>query len=659
MDQSNSSLDTLELLREFKRRAPQIRPDVNITPFDERVRTAQGTSEAADVNEIHAEVRSHIRELIEAVRDGAKQSQVILLSGAAGVGKTHLLRTFQTPEAMAKSGHVFVGGSNHWKIEEFPAYLLDRILVALADPSPEDEHHLLFQRVQNIGFRTVEHLLTNPVSLKRCLARRSRSFFRRLFNFRRSVGYDELKEMTERRDLRVFRYLDFAPFSAYACDRFLAERANLLHRYALRVLLLYLFPETPETGVGTREQVLHWFRGRGGDPYFLRRLGTEERPDRVFTQIEAIKLLSHLFSKTVSAELSTDRFPCPPQVLLLTFDQVEGRNELFENDGDWKDFFAHLSELYNTLPNIVVLFTMTLGLKNRLHALMERQFRDRIRMDEKFTLNPPTSKQVLALYRSRVERWLGNDPDLVPRYRNTENPYLPFTVGELNRPFASTRDALDYLDREFRKKLAEVPVDASIDYLYERNELKPYESKEYEYTSAHLETLKRLLDAVGSFLTKEAGIEIRETNSFHLDNVPVMKFVFGIPGQTQTVTFHLARLGKHYNEPIANLIKAVLYDREKAKNFLFVIRPQPLPDPLDVVQPHYKSQFFADICPSVIESGFACLLKVEAKHPNYNPQEREGLDVLIRTEVGTTYLRRFLKLVRQKLEALDAAKVGT
>ena len=61
-----------------------------------------------------------------------------------------------------------------------------------------------------------------------------------------------------------------------------------------------------------------------------------------------MKLLAHLFSPAVTTELSDPAHPCRPRVFLLVFDQAEGRNELFEGDADWKDFFAHLSELYNT-----------------------------------------------------------------------------------------------------------------------------------------------------------------------------------------------------------------------------------------------------------------------------------------------------------------------
>ena len=83
----------------------------------------------------------------------------------------------------------------------------------------------------------------------------------------------------EARDPAVFAHLDFAAFSDYVCDRFLADRPDPTHRYALRVLLHVPVPGPAETGVGSRERVLHWFRGRGDLGYFTRRLGVG-RPAR-------------------------------------------------------------------------------------------------------------------------------------------------------------------------------------------------------------------------------------------------------------------------------------------------------------------------------------------------------------------------------------------
>lgn len=657
MTPTDPGLARMELLREFKRRMPKDDPAANVSPFDARVSTAAGGPDGGDAADLHAEVRAHIRDAVTAVREGKKQSQVILLSGAAGVGKTHLLRTFRTPKAMAEVGHIFVGGSNHWTIGEFEGRLLDWVVEALTAPGPNDPHPLL-DRIRAIGFRAVDHLLTNPVSWKAATARPNRWLFGRVADWLKRPRYDRLKALADARDPAVFRHFDFAAFSGYVCDRFLAERSNLLHRYALRVLLTYLFPDPVEDGVGTRERVLHWFRGRGSADYFTRRLGASERPDRTYSQFEAVKLFAHLFSPAVSAQLERVPGECPPRVLLLTFDQAEGRNELFDADDDWRAFFAHLSELYNTLPNVVVLFTMTLNLRNKLHAVMERQFRDRIRMDKRFTLDLPTPEQVKGLYRRRMESWLSHPPEVLQKYTASDNPYLPFgSEGEMLSAAGnqSVRDTFEALDGAFRQRVREVAVDAAIDYWFDRNEQKAEEaaSSDWDYTSDHLGTVRSLLSAVQPVLADEAGVELREVSSTKLDNVPVLTLSFGLPQHSFTATVYLARLGKHYNAPAGSLVGGLLKNRPKAKTFLWMVRPQPLPPVEELVDAPYHSQVFTGLCSEEVESAFASLVAVDEKREKYaDPGQRDALDELIRSEVGKTYLGQLFRHTRKQLDAL-------
>jgi drug/metabolite transporter superfamily protein YnfA len=656
MTPTDPDLVQIELLREFKRRMPQKSPAVNISPFDARVSTAAGGPDGGDVADLHSEVRAHVCDTIVAVREGKKQSQVILLSGAAGVGKTHLLRTFRSAESMAAYGHIFVGGSNHWTIGEFERRVLDWVLEALTAPSPAEPHPLL-DRIQAIGFRAVDHLLENRVAWKAATARGGRGVGRWFGWLKRRPGFDAMKAMAAARNPEVFAHLDFAAFSKYVCDRFLAERSNLLHRYALRVLLLYLFPDALPEGVGTRERVLHWFRGVGDEAYFTRRLGANEKPDRTYSQFEAVKLLAHLFSPAVSTQLSTAAAPCPSRVLFLTFDQAEGRNELFDAEDDWRAFFAHLSELYNSLPNVVVLFTMTETLRGKLHGVMERQFKDRIRMDRKVTLDLPNAEQVKRLYRRRVESWLAGDMDLKAKYSAAPNPYLPFASDAAMLKVAgnqAVRGMFEDLDREFIDLLGDISVDAEIDYQYDRNQRKAAEQDdtEWNYTAGHLDTVRNLLIAVGPLLTSDTGLEVREMHLMKLDTVPVIRFRFGRPGQSAALTVHVARLGKHYREPIKSLVDGFLYNQTKAKSFLWFVRPQPLPDLKTLVDKAYSEQVFAGECGVDVESAFASLLVVDANRVKYDDAGRLALDALVRREVGRTYLGEMFRHARKQLDAI-------
>ena len=658
-----AELDRLSVLRDFKAKMPRADLEANVTPFQDRVSTAAGGPSSGDLPDIHAAVRDHIRTTIEGVRDGRTRSQVVLVSGPAGVGKTHLLRSFASPEAVELSGHVFVGGSNSWSIREFQSQLLDWVIEALTAPSPSGEHALL-DRIRAIGFRAAEHLLANPVSWKTCLARHRGGRLGRLRDYWSRPPLERLKKLAADRDPQVFYHFDFATFSDYVCDRFLVDRSNLSHRFALRVLLIYLFADKVETGIGSRERLLHWFRGRSDTAYFVRRLGASETLDRAYTRFDVIKLFAHLFSPAVSEQLTTPEHASPPRVLLFTFDQAEGRDELFDSEADWKDFFAHLSELYNTLPNVVVLFTMTPVLRSRLHGLMERQFQDRIRMEPKFALELPSPEQMLALYRARLQHWLRDDPTLQARYARLEDPFLPLGREAILAAVASraVRAAFAELDSAFRDRVSAIAVEAQLDYVFDRNERKNAETAttEWAYTQDHVGTVRTLLEATKPVLEAAYRIELREmvdseVTGPSLGTTAVLRLVFAPLGAGQTVTVHLARLGNYYKNHIGALIDNQLYGRLKARNFLWVVRAQPMSEATESVPGDYLTQFLPGTCGVEVQSAFDSLIVVTGKRASYTaPGQVEALDELIRQEVAKTYLGKLFAHARQKLDALAA-----
>ena len=95
-------------------------------------------------------------------------------------------------------------------------------------------------------------------------------------------------------------------------------------------------------------------------------------------------------------------------------------------------------------------------------------------------------------------------------------------------------------------------MDVSIDYLYDRNELKAAEAAatEWDYTADHLGTVRRLLEAVGALLGRAVGVELQKHTPIKLDNVPVLHLVFALPQQSHAVNVYLARFGNYYNAQI-------------------------------------------------------------------------------------------------------------
>lgn len=563
---TNPELRRLALLREFKLR--RLRPGGdNLSPFADRIATAHGDRGLIDLGELHAEVRDSIAQQIAAVCAN-QRSQVVLLSGDAGTGKSHILRHFARPDVADQLGYVFVGGSNDWTADEFQSCLLDWMITALTAPTPSEEH-LLLDRVRAIGFRAVGQLLENRTALRRCTAKGRRRLFGLLG--RRRASYETIERLARERDAAVFGLLDFTKFGEEVCARFLAEPSNPVHRYALRVLLTYLFPDAPQTGVGTRDRVLHWFRRRPDDGYWAKRLGVGDDLVRRYAVADAIKLLVHLFSPDLSRRLSVPGDQSRPLTFLCVFDQAEGRDELFDTDEDWNRFFAHLSELYNTLPNVLVLFTMTLHKRNELHPRMERQFKDRIRKDERFVLRQPTPGEVQALYRARLSGWLADDPSQQAQFGALPEAEkcLPFTPDEVVKigGTQSVRAALEAFDPAFEKALKDLVIEPEYDFEYVLHEQQAViaSQSEWDYTAEHLDEVWELLEPLADALAGEYGVRLIGIEEDAADSVRVLKLTFADPAVPAAwVCVYVARFGAQFNAQIlkcADLLKGKQYAR--------------------------------------------------------------------------------------------------
>ncbi|MCE9564382.1 MAG: ATP-binding protein [Planctomycetes bacterium] len=649
-------LRRLGLLREFKLRVIRKGAE-NASPFTERIVTTHADRSRIDVEGLHREVRDNIALQIAAVRDH-QRSQVVLLSGEAGAGKSHILRHFAQPTVAEEHGYIFVGGSNDWKVSEFQPCLLDWMIAALTAPAPSEEH-LLLARVRAIGFRAIGQLLENRTALKRCTAKRRRRFLGLLGG--RRASYETIEKLTKERNPEVFELLDFTKFGEEVCSRFLAEPSNPVHRYALRVLLTYLFPDAGETGLGTRDRVLNWFRRRPDGGYWVKRFGVSDDLDRRYAVADAIKLLIHLFSPDLSRRLSVDGDEHRPFVFLFVFDQAEGRDELFDSFEDWNHFFAHLSELYNTLPNVLVLFTMTLGLRNELHPKMERQFKDRIRKDERFVLRQPTPDEIQTLYRARLAGWLSDDLLQQGLYTNLPeaDQYLPFDADKVVAIAGtqSVRAALEALDPAFREALGVHVIEPLYDFEYvvhEQQELIEKQS-EWDYTSEHLDETWELIEPLTDALAAEyGGVRLQNSEEVIVDTLPLLKFTFLDPAiPSSWVCVYLARFGKHYNAHIARCAE-LLKGKRYARYSVWMLRAREMSQDF----PKPDQMFGRLIPPDTVARLWA------AKHLLDKRAEYEKNDTwadawkVIRDEIKRCYLGELFAHARDRVNAIKGGALA-
>jgi hypothetical protein len=622
----------------------------NLSPFEEHQVVRYGTRiESWHVPEIHEEVRESIKQIVTGIQDGSRQSQVVILAGDPGMGKTHLLNYFRNPQRAEELGYLFLCNSNHWKVDEFESCLLDWMLDALTRPSPLEPHALL-EKIEDIAFQALTQLLARPGQIQPYLSKQSRGFVSRWWNkvTRRWPG--SFQEAVAKRDPAVFRELDFAKFADFVGQRFLHEPGNPFHRYALSVLLRYLFPED-------RDKTIGWLRRRPVGDYFQRLFGVSDAIDQHHKVLGTIKILISLFTADVEKNLGSDAMP--GKAFFFAFDQLEGRDELFDKEEDWTTFFAQLSELYNALPNVFILFTMTIRLRETLYPRMERQFQQRISRDQKFVLHEPEPAHYLAIYRRHLDRWLGDvDEKLQLQFKEPQFLFSPFTSEQVVEfcQRKTTRDSLIEMDRKFRETmLGVVTRDPRRDFLVALNEFKRVEeaAKPHGYVEDHLVRIVELLNRHGGILSRHYGMIHNGMDNWATDDrLPALRLEFRHPERNELwVRCYIAVFGHQYTSKVegcVDLLKGLHTDR----NFLWMLRA----DKIDAGLVQQKqNQAFAWKFDLSDETTFRAMLHLLQKQEDYDSERWRIAEQVIHDEFKNTYLGRVFQFLAESLEKLNKA----
>jgi hypothetical protein len=276
----SDDLTRLEILRAFKKHFGGD-GQANRSPFaDDRVVRYGTEILPLDVPEIHQLVRKAIEENVKRVQRG-EPSRVVILAGEPGMGKSHLINYFRSPDRAEELGYVLVCNSNHWKVQEFDRCLLDWILEALLQPtkpnpdpdallatSLNNQPHLLLNKIEDLAFQALSQILARPALVRKFLVRKASTLLGRLWAKLTGREFGAFQRAVQARDLRIFKQLDFTRFAEYVCDRFLENPRNPFHRYVLQMLLRYLFP-------AEREKVIHWLRRVPVSDYSLKTLGVD------------------------------------------------------------------------------------------------------------------------------------------------------------------------------------------------------------------------------------------------------------------------------------------------------------------------------------------------------------------------------------------------
>jgi hypothetical protein len=683
-------LARLEILRAYKQ---QFAGDgtANRSPFSERVVRYETDVTAWDVPEIHRPVREALKETLVELHQG-HSSRVVIFAGPVGMGKSHLLNCFRDPERQKDLGYISVSNPNNfWKVEEFEECLLTWLVAALVQPSLHGPN-LLQEKIEDIAFQALEQILDQPGTLRQYLKGKVAGWWARLLGKFGRDKHARFRQACLDRDVNIFRRLDFHRFAGFVCKRFLHEETNFFHRFVLELLLRYLFPED-------RDKVCAWLVGQKVRASFLRQIssfpkvnrqalasemtwptdtqveahllhevGVSDRLDRNYKLIETIKILINLFSPDMDRHRSAGAKGHAGRVFFFAFDQVEGREKLFEKEGDWVKFFDKLSELYNALPNVFVVFTMTTDLRNLLYPRMERQFQQRIHRDQKFVLQDVEDSDILAIYRRRVELWRGESlPQIEELVTRPLFHYLPFTQEEvLARGRRMTlRKMQETFDHDFRDYLNKIVVDADarLEYLVALNEQREQEkdAKPFDYTEENIDHVAALLKRTDDVLARAfglslSGIEMAKTE----EGYPALRLELRkSPADERWVRIFIARLPFRYTARAESYL-GLLFHRQMDRNFLWLVRPGPIAEDWENRKP---GQIFARTIDNSQESRLIALLSLLDKEDglpntlNLTDEERNlfrhKAGQILAEEIKLTYLGELLQNASEALDLLE------
>lgn len=461
------------------------------TPFDalEVVRYQSDVSQI-DVPGIHDMPREQVKQALERVRNEG-QSEVLLLYGAPGVGKSHLIAWFDQPEGRPEDV-IVLRRPNTWTFDHFDSTLVDWLLETLLQPPADGGRPLLEEKLRFFGYslmqrlqgeRTLEQLVE-----RNTLANRARE----------ALGWrPTFEQLRHRNDDACFGRLDFSAFADTFAKTVLVDR-HPFRQEASKALLWYLRPKH-------RDSVIQWMRGqldpRAADgPFMADPVTTAER------RLHLVRILVGLFMSDATQRIAPDAAPDAPtsqrRVFLLSLDQLETQRALAEDEHAWSVLFAQLATLYNDLPNLCVVLSMPTSLRTEIFHRLERQFQDRVR---DFELAEVAPEATVELYIRRVRYWLGDqEGDIRRKLDALGNPYLPFD-GRLDllaaaQPDAQVgprgvRDMLRALRQRFRARLDEVSLGPRYDYLaHQQRQLEAMDDN--KFFEDHHRVLERVLPAI-------------------------------------------------------------------------------------------------------------------------------------------------------------------
>jgi hypothetical protein len=284
---------------------------------------------------------------------------------------------------------------------------------------------------------------------------------------------------------------------------------------------------------------------------------------------------------------------------------------------------------------------------------MERQFRQRIHRDHKFLLRELTDTEVLAVYRRRIQLWLGAAlPEVRGLLDDPRFTYLPFCADDIVAycRMKTLRECLDEMDRHFRAEMGIVTInDPRKEYLIARNDFRIEEgnSAAFAYTKDHLGHITELMTRAGGFFAGAFGMSFSGLDAIASeDELPGLRLEFrDLKLNDRWVRVFVIRLAAHYNQKLSgciNMIRGLHTDR----NFLWLVRPEKVDKVWETLK---ADQVFARKLETSCETTLRAMLRLLEKRDYFDTETWAKAEQVLLEEFKLTYLGELFQHVADNL----------
>ncbi|MHA1265545.1 MAG: hypothetical protein ACTSRS_09950 [Candidatus Helarchaeota archaeon] len=377
-----------------------------------------------DVESINAELTNLILKSIEAIRKKEKRTDLILIQGEPGLGKTHFLSRMR--QKAKEHAYFFVDLPPVGDISRIYSHIFQQLFINLSWKDPRERFSPLQQLV---GDLLSKFLITSLSAEQNSLQSQTR----------------EILSALKEDHTQVFHYLQLSAKKAEIRERILEKTIlDLLSRYPGidQLFLEVLFKIIDED---SEFLALKWLKGYDLSETDLKRLNVRTSIDNDET---ANRVLSSLL-------MIIDR------PILFCLDQLESFSVRFEAENGIKILFDTLTNMYNRYQNLCMLLMCQSHVWTEIEKTVEKSALDRIQI--KKSLTKLSFEEGILLVESRLR--LIYPPTLSLPYGT-----YPFSHDFIRHILKETgfnpRKLLNRLSREFEylqsKKVITEPIPAEL-----------------------------------------------------------------------------------------------------------------------------------------------------------------------------------------------------